>query len=235
MLVLKIIDEPIIISKRKTFFGKKKVVETPQIKRENLKVGSMNVVLLELPLSEFDNADLKRLVNVYKGKILITPQNKIDLLDNSYFFDLRRYYRKALLSSLAKYISFNKEDIMSVCLKYDDFEITDELFYVAKFTRNLEIVTKYSKLTECFKNECFEKFGAYISFSQKEVSSGEFDIYADFSKIDNEGQLIIKENGKERCFYPDAKYFIPNNYTKILTAIGINEKIACACVNLKMI
>lgn len=230
MLILKIVDEPVIVTQRKSFFGKKKVIETPMIKRENLKIGSKNIVLLELPLSELNNTDVKRLMNVFKGRILITPQNKISFVDASYIFDARCYYSKALLSSLAKQISFNKTEIMSACLKYDDFEITDELFDVAKTTRNLTVIAKNSKLTDKFKNECFDKFGAYISFSQKELSAGLFDVYADFSKIDNDGQIIIKEKGREKRFYPDTKYFIPNDNTIILTDIGINEKTACACI-----
>lgn len=230
MLVLKIVDEPVIVTQRKSLFRKKNAIETPNIKRENLKIGSKNIVLLELPLSEFNNTDVKQLMNVFKGRILITPQNKISFADTSYLFDSRCYYSKALLSSLAKQISFNKKDIKSVCLKYDDFEITDELFDVAKTTRNLTVIAKNSKLTDKFKNECFDKFGAYISFSEKELSAGLFDVYADFSKTDNDGQIIIKEKGIEKRFYPDTKYFIPNDNTKILTDIGINEKTACACI-----
>lgn len=230
MLVLKIVDEPVIVTQRKSLFGKKNVIETPMIKRENLKIGSKNIVLLELPLSELNNTDVKRLMNVFKGRILITPQNKISFVDASYLFDSRCYYSKALLSSLAKQIPFNKKEIMSVCLKYDDFEITDELFDVAKTTRNLTVIAKSSKLTDKFKNECFDKFGAYISFSEKELSASLFDVYADFSKTDNDGQIIIKEKGMEKRFYPDTKYFIPNDNTKILTDIGINEKTACACI-----
>ncbi len=231
MLIIKIKREEQIkdkksILKRRKFSGKN------FIERVNLKIGNDIHTLIHLPVSCCENEEFKRLIKIYKGRIII-PDNT-DLNENlkDYLFDIKPYCKRAILSAFIKYMGNDFNVYKSVCIADSGFQITQEYADLAKFARNLVILTENNINTQSFSDYCYLNLGTVVDIKDN-VNSLEWDIYLNLDDIFDDGRAIVKFKDKDAILHPDPDYFICNKEISEIISYGIPVKTACAAFPVK--
>lgn len=231
MIILKFVPYDEKFCKKKHFLGKRIVQTVPPIKRTNLYLNGGTVFRLELPKEALKREDVKTLIRRYKGNIIVLPEEAVCELQREYLFDPTRYYTRALLAALSQYIADFDGKWQNICIKITDFEYFEEFSTLAKTARRLTVITENNLFCERFKRDCYYTYGAAVVFTP-DIPLCDFDVYADFSKIDPRGTLpLVLKNGS--CMlYPKKDYFVPSEAAIEVMRLGVDSKLACAAFNL---
>lgn len=174
--------------------------------------------------------NMQKLLYAYKGCVLIN-ENLPEEPFSEYLFDAKTYFLRALLSSLANRVKFEK-NISSICIKNNSILICDEVYEIIKNVRNVHFIVSKDNLTENFQDECLKRYGTFVKIGESS-SFNEFDIYIDLSLMTEDGKCEIFIKGKRCLLYPDNSFFDADESVKKLLACGVNKKIACAICNSK--
>lgn len=227
MLIIKIIPER---EGREKLKGKRKKQKQKNelIKRFSVNINTTCATVLELPCSELKNPDIEKLFKIYKGRILLSENAPKNTVPEEYLFNPKPYFNRALLSALSKQMIFLSKDNRSFCLKYPDFSPTVTMSEIVRYARSFTLITPKSTLAQQFKEECYETLGAIITVKEEEPNIDKFDVFADFTKTDENAKLIMTVKGKDAVLYPDPEFFRCKNKIDMAFSYGINEKIACA-------
>ncbi len=224
MLIIKMLSE----NNEKTTRKRKRKKNEAVINRYSVNINTSNLTVIELPPSELNNPDVKKLININKGEILLSEDVLKNTIPEEYLFNPKTYFNKALLSSLSKQMLFLKENYQSVCIIYPDFEPQTSMLEIVRYARTFTLITKQTPLTEKFKEECFYNYGAIISVKETEPEINKYDIYADFNKTDENAKLMLYLRGLSTLLNADPDYFQYKSGLDVITSYGIDNKTACA-------
>jgi len=233
MLILKINDEREKIRKVKGVFRKRVFYESfSDVSRSTLNVNGKNVITLELPFSKINNEDVIKLLNIYKGRVLISEKYRETDSLREYIFSPKEYYQRAALSSLFNQMKIVNREWKTVGIKITEFVPFKELFRIVKISKSLIFITEENPMTDKFTNDCYYEFGAIVSV-KREFNSEKCDVYLDLEEIDDKGKLMIQVKGKDFLLYPDVSYFQDNPEYQKLLHFNIDHNIICAAFSNK--
>lgn len=224
MLIIKLLSE----NNKKTTKKRKRKKNEPVINRYSININTSNLTVIELPPSELNNPDVKKLINIHKGEILLSEISLKNAIPEEYLFNPKPYFNKALLSSLSKQMIFLKEKYQSVCIVYPDFEPHTSMLEIVRYARSFTLITKQNLLTENFKEDCFYNYGAIISVKETEPEINRYDIYADFNKTEDNAKLMLYLKGLPTLLNADPDYFQYKSELDVITSYGIDNKTAYA-------
>lgn len=208
---------------------KKKNNDIEYPSRQNIKINNKPVCVLHIREKDLDNYQVQKLLNNYRGKVLVPEKNK-DLFDANILFNTHWFFQRALLSSLIKHLHYIDAVNRSVFIKVDSFKICDEFYEIVRLSKKVVFCTADCEGFQIFRSLCYEKFGAVIvlkAFSCYE----EYGIVMDLDLIDEQGKLIIDFLGKNTLIYPDATFFYTNETVQRLVYMGVEEKTASAAAD----
>lgn len=230
MIILKFVPPPEPVFVKKCFFGKRIVENTDCVKRTKICLNGETFFCVEMPKEELIRADVKKFLLRYKGNIIVLPRECACELPAEYIFDPTYYYLRALLSSLSQRINTVNGKWQDICVKISDFKYCEEFSSLAKTARRLTVITDENADCERFKNDCYHTYGATVVFLRN-MPSTDFDVYADFSKINSDGNLPLVLKDGSSLLYPQKEYFVPSESALEVMRLGVDEKIACAAFN----
>lgn len=231
MLIIKIKREE-HIKEKKHILKRRKLSEKNFIERVNLKIGNDIHTLVHLPVSCCEKEEFKRLLKIYKGRIIVPDNIVLKEKIKDYLFDVKPYCKRAILSAFIKYMGNDFNVCKTVCIVDSGFQITQEYADVAKFARNLVILTENNINTQSFSDYCYLNLGTVINIKDN-VNSLEWDIYLNLDDIFDDGRAIVKFRDKDAILHPDPDYFICNKEISEIISYGIPVKTACAAFPVK--
>lgn len=231
MLIIKIKREE-QIKEKKRILKRKKLGENNFIERVNFKVGNDVHTLVNLPVSCWENEEILRLLKIYKGRIIVPDNIALEEKIKDYLFDIKPYCKRAILSAFIKYMGNDFNIYKTVCIADSSFQITQEYADVAKFARNLVILTENNIKTQSFTDYCYLNLGTVVSIKDKIKSSG-WDIYLNLDDTFDDGRATVKFRDKEAILHPDPDYFICNKEISEIISYGVPVKTACAAFEAK--
>lgn len=227
MLILKVTERTIDNTKSRHFFRKRKNnVNSEDFKRSSLKVMGTNVVVLETYSDKLECEDMERLIKAYEGRILL-PENSNITLPEEVLFNPKRYYMRAVLSSLINQIRTVHGDWRRICIKIDEFEPFKELYKVVEISKSLCLLTKRNSGVNKFVDACYNEYGAVVSVKEN-IEPSFWNVFLDLEKTDKRGRLIVEENGVPLVLYPDAAYFENKEEYRAVLNYGVEHKTVCA-------
>ena len=101
-----------------------------------------------------------------------------------------------------------------------------------KIVRNFHYEVEADDKTEMFKNECFARYGTFVSVGWYNTVEC-FDICIDLSQMSEDGKCEIYFKGKRGLLYPDYSYFEVDDNVRKLLKYGVDKKIGCAICEIK--
>lgn len=217
----------VVSNKKDNFKGRffKKQIRIDPFKRSSLSICDKPCTVIEFEESMLPTLDIERLLNTFKGQIIVTRNVQEKIIPYEYRFDYKPYFKRALLSSLLNNLGKNISSI-SVCVNDDSFQFSNEYCKLANAVKTFTLVSENSCETDKFCNYCFVEYGNYITVEKKIDTN--CDVIIDFHKLDNDGRIIITKEGNEQLLYPDPKYFLVKEEFLGLINMGIDPKILCA-------
>ena len=230
LLVVKELFDDIKIEKKKKFCFKNKPKDRKVFIRYTDYFNSKPFYILEIERDYLNSERIQKLLSAYKGRIVLNEKIPRELFEG-YLFNATEYFLRALLSSLANKIRFEK-NIQSICIKYSKVLICEEIFELVKIVRNFHYEVEYDDKTEMFKNECFARYGTFVSVGWYNTV-GFFDIYIDLSQMSDDIKCEIYFKGKRGLLYPDYSYFEVDDNVRKLLKYGVDKKIGCAICEVK--
>lgn len=230
MLVIQFKKE-ILSQKRqnKMLFNKSTSHSKERIVRQNIKINDRLLCFLSISKNDISNHQVQRLLNVYKGRILV-PREYKNLFEADMLFNVIPFFQKALVSSLTKQLAYVDADKRNLLIKVDDFKYFDEFSELVKLSKKVAFCTENCPEFEFFQSSCYKNFGAIVllkDYSQSE----DYGIIMDLNSLDEQGKLIIDFFGKHTLIYPDAAFFGANEAVQKLVYMGIDEKTASAAAD----
>ncbi len=229
MLVIKDLFEDIEVNNKRKGFKKSRKISQNFIRYTDY-INNKPFYIIEVNKNYLFSENMQRLLFAYKGRVIIN-----DNLPQEYFFEYlfnsTEYFLRALLSSLLNRVKYEK-NIKSICIKYHNILICEEVFEIVKNVRNVHFIVKEEGGTDGFKEECFKRYGTYIKIGECGCLGG-FDIYIDLSSMTDDGKCEIYYKGKRALLYPDCSFFEVNDNVRKLLKHGVDKKIACAICNSK--
>lgn len=230
MLVIKDVFEDPKKEKKKRKIFKDKPKDAKALIRYTDYFNSKPFYILEIERDYLNSERIQKLLSAYKGRIVLNEKIPQELFEG-YLFNATDYFLRALLSSLANKIKFEK-NIRSICIKYYKVLICEEIFELVKIVRNFHYEVEADDKTEMFKNECFARYGTFVSVGWCNTVEC-FDIYIDLSQMSEDGKCEIYFKGKRGLLYPDNSYFEVDDNVRKLLKYGVDKKIGRAICEIK--
>lgn len=182
--------------------------------------------VIELYKRDIDNPTVISLLNRYKGFVLATQDTAVNDLISDYFFDNSPYIKRALLSSLFKYL---KEANKSCLYIYDDdFRFSEEWLDIASCCKKIIISGIENNDMYIFKKYCYNELGLSVLLNEKFFLDSNFLIInMNISKKHKTLEITDEHTVNIR---PDAKYFECNACAEKLMSFGVPKESACAAI-----
>ena len=228
MLILRITDEVYGRGRNRILFRRRgDKGEFCDFKRSSVKVNGKNAVVLEITERSIDCDEFRTLLKIYQGRVLLCDGDKRVGIPESVLFNPKKYFMRALLSTLANRINTVNKEWKRIIIKTDDFEPYKEFYPVVKISKSLCLQTKNTPLTKKFAHTCYNEYGAVVQISE-DADKNLYDVFLDFEEIDKDGKLIIAVKGKPTLLYPDVTYFENNSEYEKIANLGIDYNTVCA-------
>lgn len=182
--------------------------------------------VIELYKKDLKNPDVLTLLNRYKGFVLDTQDGKINELLSSYLFDYTPYIKRALLSSLYRYLKSEEGSSLYVC--DDDFRFSSEWLDIAGCCRKIVVSGIENNDMRIFRSYCYNEFGLNVFINDESFLDKRF-LTIDMNNLKSQCAIEICGNNK-RIIYPDSMYFNCNESAEKLVSLGVSRQSACAAV-----
>lgn len=222
MLILKITHNEV---ENKKFFLKR--CKRIGVKRKNIVIDNNIHTLVECSEVFLCSEECKRLLNVYKGKVLVPENDGIKSICKNYLFDTKPYLKRAVLSALSKYVNECSCHNNTLCVVDDDFVFCKEYLELAKRIRNLIIISETNIDAQKFMDYCLLNLGVVVRF-KKDFKGFLWDLFVDLTDIFNDGRVFIRYKNGEGIIHPDKEYFICKDEYKEILSLGISSLDLCA-------
>lgn len=234
MLLLNINGEEENQKFTKTKFKKKKSQKnTKEFKRYSINVNGKTVVVLDLPKDKIASVDVLPLLKIYKGRVLISNENKSCEELKEYLYNPKEYYQRAILSSLINQIKTVNKEWKNICIKVDRFTPFSEFFELVKISKKFNLITTNVNLqTQKFIKQCYYEYGAII-YVNKGNNIDNYAVFANLDEVDEKGKLMICVHGKNYLLYPDVSYFNDLEEYQKLREFNIEHNLICAAFSYK--
>ena len=232
MLILKLNNEAEDVKRKRAFFRRKKEsVKESEFNRYSINVNGKTVLVLELKENELACEDVKTLLKIYKGKVLVSKEHKNNQHLKGYLFEPGEYYKRAVLSSLKNQIRTVNRDWKFISVKINDFSPFKELYEIVKISKRVNLITQKNAQTIKFANDCYNQYGSIISINGEAFAGNE--IFLDLDKTDSNGKLMISVKDKDFLLYADNNYFQAEEEFKKLVPFNLEHNIICAAFSKK--
>ena len=202
MLIIKILSEE--KDRKKSLFKRSKKM---LYNRRSVLIDNNVYTLIECTDSFCVSEEFQRLLNVYKGQLLLPEKGNLKKLHNEYLFDVRPYLKRAVISGFTKYIKDNIYHNNTLCVIDDNFVFTKEYLDLAHKVRNLVIISENNLEAQRFMDYCYLNLGTFVRFKEK-LMDIKWDLYIDLTEVSEPGAVLVRFNDKTSVFFPDNEYFI---------------------------
>lgn len=230
MLIVQLKEEAECDNKKiKKRFGKKNNTCTGYPLRQSIKINNRPICVLNIREKDLENQQIQRLLNNYRGKVLVPEKNK-ELFDGTLLFDSDYYFQRALISSLIKQLAYVDAEKRCVLIKVSSFGGCDELYELVRISKKVAFCTDDCEELKVLQSYCYENYGAVVVLKDFSCRD-EYGIVMDLDMIDKRGKLIIDFLGKNTLIYPDATFFYANDVAGKLISMGIDENTASAAAD----
>lgn len=228
MLILSITEGAKKERKHGSFFHRKAVRGSPcDFRRSSVNINGKNVIILNISEDGLKCEEVRTLLKIYRGRVLLSKgKNQVELPRNL-LFDPKRYYMRAVLSSLVNQMKTVNKEWKKVCIKIETFEPVKEFYQIVKSAKALCLLTPKSPLTDSFVNNCYNEYGAVVKVAD-DCFLDFYDVFLNLEEVDEKGRLIIKVKGKPLLLYPDMTYFESNTEYQKLADFDIEHDVVCA-------
>lgn len=227
MLILHFPDERERIEKNQRRFFRKNDFKNSETKRYSFNVNGRNVIILEITEKDLKREDVRTLLRIYRGRVLVSSDYCDNDLLGEFVFSPKEYYQRALLSSLCRQIKTVNKDWKNICVKIKCFLPFREFYELVKLSKTVTVITENNAYTDKFLNECYYEYGAVVSF-KNEIIAPKSDVYLNLDEIDEKGKLMINMNGRECILYSDADYFDGCPEYQKLYQFNIEHNVICS-------
>lgn len=228
MLVLNFSDEREDVEKnKKHFFKKHRKNNNNKINRYSINVNGKNVLVLELTEKDLLKEDVRALLKIYKGRVLMPEKYKNFEGVKEYLYSPKEYYQRALISSLVNQIKTVNKDWKNICIRTENFEPLKELYELVRISKKVTIIGENNLHTEKFSKDCYYEYGAIVSV-KREISGLKYDVFLNLDEVDNSGKLMINVNTKDFILYPDTRYFESCTEYQKLVAFCLDYNTICS-------
>lgn len=231
MLIIKMKQSESTEHKKSRFKRRKKTV-TPSFDRENFKIGNDIHTLINISSECCNTDEFRRLIKLYKGKILIPDNFRFKSEIEECLFDTAPYCKRALLSAFLKSFEDDLTFYKTVCIADRNFLITQEYADIAKFARKLVILTENSLNTQKFSDYCFLNLGTVVNIEEPSDYI-RCDIFLNLDFISEDGSVDVRFENKTAKLFPDSDYYLCSKDAAKIVSYGIPIKTACAALNVK--
>ncbi len=230
MLVLKIVGEEKEHNKHGRFFKRKRKVELNcNIIRKNIAINGKLIMILEIPFSMMYDENVEKLLKIYKGRVLVGEKYSDLDFYNEYLFSAKKYYQRAILSSVVNQIKANSKEWKDIGIELGEFYICNEFYEIVRNFKSVTLITGRNIYLEKFIDDCYYEFGAIVAVKDdREIYRDKYAVYLNLDDVDAKGKLIINVNGKPSLLYPDASYFSAKEEYSKLEEFEINSDLICA-------
>lgn len=225
LLILNFINEREEV--KKSFFKRRKTLNSDLLNRYSINVNGKNTIVLELTESDLLREDVLSLLKIYKGRVLVSEKYKNLEILKDYLYDSKEYYKRAVLSSLINQIKTVNKDWKNLCIKTDTFSPFKELYELVRISKIVSIVTGNNAMTEKFIKSCYYEYGTIVNIKEH-IPRQNNEIFLNLNEIDNYGKLMINVKGKEFLLYPDTRYFDNSIEYQKLLPFNIEYNIICS-------
>lgn len=223
MIIIKLNNE---INDTRNYFLKLLLGKKDNILRDYAVIGNKRFDIYSMTCSDLSLPEVQRILRIKKGRLLEALNTEQNDFLSEYLFDKKPYYKRALLSSVNKYIKQSGEQL-SVAVFDESFLWCDEYNSLAKSVRAFTLVTSETISAQNFAKKIYCEYGLSVVVRQQYPLSA-YDLYIDFSNIEKDGSLNIIYKGESMLIYPDNKYFESDNEVLELMKHGVPIKCACA-------
>lgn len=210
----------------------KKQLRPDAFKRSCFNIRNKPCTLIEFNETMLPTLNLERLFKTFEGRIIGAADDLEKVVPPEYRFDIKPYYKRALLSSLRKNISSNARSL-NLAIKDDNFVFSQEYINLAKSVKSFTLLTKESTETDRFCNHCFVEYGFFVNIVNSYDNIVNCNIYVDFNKIEHDGKIMIVKDEREAVLYPDPEFFAVDDEIRPVLKMGIPLKVVCAAFDSK--
>lgn len=221
-----IIDLQEKVQKDKKRFLRRRKINISTFDRQNFKYGNKVHTILSISESLLDSEDFFKLIKMFSGKILACDDDRINSIIEPYRYDVKPYFKEAVLSSLVNLVVCDKS-IDTICIKDEKIKISPKLADLVRLCKNIIIETEPTIELQRFCDECYMNYGAFVKVTSFYSNRGK-GVYFNTNDIDSEGKGTIFLEGKESIIYPDPTFFLCNEQLKNLLKYKISVKTLCA-------
>ncbi len=225
MIIFNIVDE---IEDTKSYFRGLMRGKFNNISRDFVHICNMRLDVISLSYKSLESESIKRLLDINKGKILESTDARLNETVREYLYDKTPYVKKALLSSVNKFIAQTGEHL-SVVVFDKEFVACEEYFALANSIKRLSLVLSEASSISSFADKVYYDYGLKVSLKQR-VGYSDCDVAVDFSRLEGDGCLKIFYRGESIALYPDNKYFEPDKDVLDLMSYGVPIRCACAII-----
>ena len=223
LLIIKLKDET---NDTRNYFLRLLLGKKDDITRDFALIGSEPFDIYSMTYSDLISNEAQRLLQMNKGKILESLNSEQNDFLREYLFDEKPYLKRALLSSVNKFIKGLDEQI-SVAVCDDAFIECKEYFSLAGSVRGFTLLTAESEIVDSFLDKSYYEYGLKVVVRQQFLFS-EYDLLLDFSGMEKDGGIKMICKGEYVPVYFDNSYFEPDDEVSALMNYGVPLKCACA-------
>lgn len=223
MLIIKLKKD---LNDTRSYFLRLLLGKKDNILRDYAVVGNKPFDIYSMTNNDLTSTETQRLLHMNKGKILDSLNTEQNDFLKEYLFDKKPYFKRALLSSVNKFIKQTGEQL-SVAIRDDSFFLCDEYVALAESVRTLTLATSETAKLNSFVEKVYYEYGLRAVVKQQLALSA-YDLSLDFSKMEKYGSFNIIYRGDSLPIYPDNLYFEPDDDVLKLTEHGVPIKCACA-------
>ncbi len=223
MLIFNIVSENDKKKKRRLFFYQKDKNVKPE--RSSFVINNMVFNVVNISKEMLLNGELDKILPRFKGKILKTSDNDINIYLKDYLYNTDLYLKKSYLSQLKTVVK--NEVSPSLCIYDDFFNFTQEICDVSSICKNITIYSKWCGEIQRYIDYCFFNYGLTVYLNES-FALDSHTIYINLNNIYQDKAIFINIKGEESQLLPDVCYFTSNDDIKKLTYYGVPIKSACA-------
>lgn len=229
MLFIKI--KPALSTEKHGLFGKlikKKCLD--EAVRYNIKVNGDVHTVVELSETMLHDEKVKRLLNAFRGRIIVPEKYAGNPVFDGLLFDDTPYKCMAAVSSLISYVKNSSCKNMSVCIRVAGDAAFGILGELLPHIKSLSVVCGQNAASSDFARMCYHTYGVKPHL-YSELPEDEFDVFADFTSFDKNCKSIITVQGKTAVLYPDPFYFADCSSYETFSGWGIDSHTLCAALS----
>ncbi len=201
MVIIKLrgLTENIASSEKKQSF----ICEADAVRRTVIIRGKPHYIV-EISEKSLKNAELIRLLNAYKGNVLLSKELENVELFKEYTFDISPFLRRVCFDGFLKAVKSKNDRSLTLCIRNTEKCFSLDAEKILRYVKELSVICSDEDFTLDFPQYCYKEYGVKpfvttdLCFNYQS-----FDVFADFDSISENKYLKYLIRGTEEKFFPD--------------------------------